>query len=292
MAKDPMLVFELFEFIKARHQIYVAKQAGQHKPWTKDKILQTYRFCNVYRELDTVTQWITKNWREPHAKDPHLWFAMVVARFINLPETLEQIGYPEPVWGRANLSKWKQHFIRTIEYRQNLGQLVYNSAYIVSTNGRKMLKHEYLLEQVFTPLWDYADVVEGDIAVPRNTLANIHEVLCEFQGLGSFMAAQVIADLKHSQMKKAPDWWTWAASGPGSRRGLNRVLRRDKDTPWREYVWLENLQILHERISGMVAAEEIPQLDAQNLQNSLCEFDKYERVRLGEGRPRSLYPGV
>jgi hypothetical protein len=36
----------------------------------------------------------------------------------------------------------------------------------------------------------------------------------------------------------------------------------------------------------------MPQLHAQDLQNCLCEFDKYERVRLGEGRPKAKYNGV
>jgi hypothetical protein len=30
-------------------------------------------------------------------------------------------------------------------------------------------------------------------------------------------------------------------------------------------------------------------LHAQDIQNCLCEFDKYERVRLGEGTPKQLY---
>ena len=36
----------------------------------------------------------------------------------------------------------------------------------------------------------------------------------------------------------------------------------------------------------------MPMIHAQDLQNCLCEFDKYERVRLNEGRPRSNYPGL
>jgi hypothetical protein len=292
MAKDPMQVFELFEFIKARHQIYIAKQAGFKKPWSDDLILQKYRFTNAYRELDKVTVWISKNWRTPNAKDPHLWFAMVVARFINLPETLEHISYPS-LSSDKDFTAWGKKFIRAIEYRQNLGELTYNPAYIVSTNGRKMLKHEYLLEQVFTPAWQARDGIENVITRKGATLADLHAELTTIQGLGSFMAAQVIADVKYAQMKKAPDWWTWAASGPGSRRGLNRIICRDKDTPWREAEWLETLQILHERISGMLAAEGMPQMHAQDLQSiGCCEFDKYERVRLGEGRPKSLYPGI
>jgi hypothetical protein len=63
------IVPELFAFMKERHAIWERKVAGQPKPWTQDPILQSYRFCNVYRELDTVTVWINNNWRTPHYED-------------------------------------------------------------------------------------------------------------------------------------------------------------------------------------------------------------------------------
>jgi hypothetical protein len=33
-------------------------------------------------------------------------------------------------------------------------------------------------------------------------------------------------------------------------------------------------------------------MHAQDLQNCLCEFDKYERARLGEGTPKQIYKEV
>ena len=81
---------DLFAFVRERHQIYLRRKAGQTKPWTTDPILQQYRFCNVYRELDTVTKWIRDNWRRPHCDDPDLWFAMVVARLVNWPDTMAE----------------------------------------------------------------------------------------------------------------------------------------------------------------------------------------------------------
>ena len=49
-----------------------------------------------------------------------------------------------------------------------------------------------------------------------------------------------------------------------------------------------------EKGGGQIVAYETEDgpLHAQDVENCLCEFDKYERTRLGEGRPRSLYAGM
>src|SRR3990167_2039864 len=87
----------LQNFVLERHRIYVRRFVNKdEKPWTTDPILRSYRFCNVYRELDAVTIWLRQTWREPHAEDPMLWFAMVMARFLNNPESLSSVGYPSP----------------------------------------------------------------------------------------------------------------------------------------------------------------------------------------------------
>jgi hypothetical protein len=279
-----MRITDLFAFVRERHMIFERRAAGLPKPWTQDTILQKFRFCNVYRELDTVTQWITKNWRTPHRKNPDLWFAMVVARLLNWPATLQELGYPAP-WDGG------KRFLATCKSRSGAGEKVFSGAYIVSTNGHTMPKPQYLVQHVLNPLWKERTRIQAAVRV--GLLANLHEVLCEFNGLGSFMAAQVVADLKYTEpLLKAQDWWQWAASGPGSRRGLNRLLGHPVDAPWNEERWLTNLQLATVKLNVLVRDACMQRLHAQDVQNCLCEFDKYERVRLGEGRPRSLYPGV
>jgi len=263
-------------FIRAREDIRIRRADGQPKPWTADPILQNYRFCNVHRENDTVTKWISENWRGPHSEDPNLWFAMVVARLVNKPSTLAALGYPVP-W---NAKK----FVRVIHKVMSTGS-AFSPAYIVSTNGCAQDKAEYLAEHVLTPLWVYRKQltpIEGD------TLATFHARLMKCNGLGSFMAAQVVADMKYvPPLLYATDWDSWAASGPGSKRGLNRVCGRPVNAQWKESAWHNTLTEL--RVDLLVECG--IKLHAQDVQNCLCEFDKYERVRLGKGRPKQRYDG-
>lgn len=280
-----MRVTDLFSFIHERWQVQQRRAAGQLKPWTQNKILQQYRFTNVYREDDAVTKWIAANWRAPHSKDPDLWFALVVARLLNLPASLAAIGYPVP-WRAAQ-------FKRVLQQRRQRGENNFNAAYIVSTNGRAMDKVDYVADVVLTPLWQQRATVRGVVSTSR-TLQGIHAALTKFQGLGSFMSAQVIADLKYvAPLNKATDWWQWAASGPGSRRGLNRVLGRAVNAPWKEEEWLRQLQLLQLALNPLLRQTGMPRMHAQDVQSiACCEWDKYERARLGEGRPKQRYAGV
>jgi hypothetical protein len=150
-----------------------------------------------------------------------------------------------------------------------------------------MDKAVYLAYKVLTPLWNQRDYIRP---ITDDSLASFAERLSGFTGMGSFLSAQVVADIKYVEpLKSASDWWTWASSGPGSRRGLNRVMGFPTDNKWNEAKWLSTLRELHAKVNEL--APDMPPLHAQDLQNCLCEFDKWKRVQLGEGRPRALYPG-
>jgi hypothetical protein len=115
----------------------------------------------------------------------------------------------------------------------------------------------------------------------------------EATGLGSFMGAQLVADLKYLPfMKEVEDWWTWASSGPGSQRGLNAIVGRDMNIKWNEKEWWKQLQVLREAENKQLTPLGLGPFHAQDTQNHCCEFSKYEKVRLGIGRPRQVYHHV
>lgn len=271
-----MRVGDLANFIKARERHRVARERG-NKVLRPDPIISQYRFCNVRRNDDRVTKWVHANYLAPWRDEPHLWFALVVARLFNNERTLLDIKKGvlpfKPEWMRGVLAK-----------RKDAGLKNFNAAYIVSTNGRAMDKVDYVIDLVLQPLWDNRRKITRDLATGR--LANAQMVLEAQQGLGSFMAAQVLADLKYAHPESWDDFHTFAASGPGSKRGLNRVMGTPVDGPYREDYFRRDLGVLRDAVNARLSMEP---LTAQDLQNCLCEFDKYERARLGEGRPKQKY---
>ena len=271
----------LFYWIKERDQIRQKKEAGLPKPWSTDPIFQHYKFCNVRREDDRVTIWIKNHWRDPCRGHPNMWFAMVVARLFNWPDTLDLIGFPlgdypgyKEIW-----RKWLK------EKRDNFKAKIFTGAYLVSTNGVSMDKIDYILDRVLTPIWE-----RGFAPSYGDTLESYWNHLIQFDGLGSFMAGQVIADLKYIDpvLEKASDWWTWAPLGPGSKRGLNRYAGRDYRKPLKQSQGIGELIAIQSEIKKYLNMD----LPVHDVQNCMCEFDKYLRLEKGEGTVRSGYQGV
>lgn len=283
----PENVTAFVKFIVERHNIYLKRQANKPKPWTDDPILQRYRFCNVYRELDTVTQWISKNWREHEDQHPDVWFAMSVARWVNWPDSLAEIGIENV------LPKFKPNaVVKALNARRDRQEKVWTGAYMIGTQGNAMDKVDFIVDKVLLPLWDNRAALRpkrGD------TLQSFATRVIAVKNQGSFMVGQMVADTKYTDgylsIDNATDWADWAVSGPGSRRGMNRVLNRELTKPWKEPDFLQYIKVLRVAVNLRIPPW-MDQIHAQDLQNCLCEFDKYERVRLGQGRPRSTYPGT
>ena len=281
-------VDRLLAFTEEREAIRRRRAERKAWPWTKDPILREWSFCNVKREEDRVTRWIAANWREPYADDPDLWFAMVVARLVNKPETLAELGYPVP-WNRKLF----------LEVMAEIGKGSYGGAYMIHADNVKrpgMAPRPtpvYQADVLFDPLW--AERVE---IRPRrgDTLAAFDGIFRQLQddkaieSLGPFYIGQIIADLKYVEpLKSAKDWWTYCVPGPGSQRGLNRILGRAVNASWVESEWRAEMRRLHEDIAPDLEQLGIGRLHRQDLNNVLCEFDKYERTRLGEGKPKRRF---
>jgi hypothetical protein len=250
----------LIEFIKKREEVRINKEAGKPKPWTTDPILQHYRFCNVRREDDKVTIWIHHNWIRPNYGHPNLARAILLSRMINWPDTLEEIGFPY-YWS-------KTHYADAIRERMMRHEKVWTGAYMITAESNGNPKEVSVCETV--------DQLDFDLP---STCLDTWKALQTLPRIGSFMAAQFVADAKHTHMLSyAPDRWEFCAPGPGSQKGLNIIL----GTPHKEWKQPE----FQEEVNKI--RDHLPfNLDAHNVQNCLCEYSKYVR-----GYSRSQYPGA
>ena len=284
-----MDVRQLLYWMEEREKIRRHHDAGDPWPWTNDPILSVYSFTNVRREDDRVSKWIADNLCKPNAEDPDLWFLLTVGRFVNWPDTLAELGCFLP-WNR-------KRFLDVMAARAARGAQLYGPAYMIHADNKTgKPTPQYQAADVFNPLW----LARKDLR-PRvgDTLAGYFSRFDGFHCMGGFMRGQVIADLKFAPpLNDAPDWGSFAVSGPGSRRGLNRVLGRPKDARWAnesawgkasERAWRKDFDQFRAAIADDLERLGLGDLDAQSLQSCLCEYDKFERTRLGEGRPKRRY---
>lgn len=270
----------LWYWVTERERIRIRKERGDPQPWTESYILQTYRFCNVRREDDRVTVWVRKNIREPYADHPLLWLMLCYARQINWPETLAEL-IAEGAWP-SNQNFEPQQVTSVLDARKARGDKVYTGAYMISAPATKGAnKNTYISEKVVGGLWQRRH------SFPRsNTLQYTHRWITMTNGWGQFMAYQAVVDMRFTKiLQDASDVARWAAAGPGTIRGLNRLYGRSVDAS------LSQNQALHEMraIYPLVLSVTGVHVDFSDVPNMLCETDKYLRVKLGEGKPRALY---
>lgn len=300
---------DIAAFMKRRHDIYLDRKAGKPGPWTADPILNQGRFCNIFRELDTVTIWVDKHIRQPYANHEHLWFMLAIARYINWPDTLAELiqtkQWPdnpdfEPSW-----------LTTALEHRAVRGDKVYTGAYMIRAESDQTKpwyswsKHRYIAEIVLGRLWEdrheWAAMLEdqGDSPMTLEACWMLFQA-SRYIGWGPFMAYEVVTDLRHTRyLKDASDIYTWANAGPGAIRGLNRLFGRDlgakpkaEQTNREMFELMKELNDLDEPGFNATFGEPCdvnPRFEMRDIEHSLCEHDKYQRVANGEGKMRSKY---
>jgi hypothetical protein len=289
-------------WIEEREWVRRSKEQDCPKPWSDDAIFQTTYFCNVRREDDRVTRWIRTHWSPDALGWDDYEYAMVVARFLNWPDTLHRLAtYTFDFDTDKHVKKYDLRPERIYQVMQDVaqeGQKVWGNAYVVTSHGLAMPKARYLCERVLPAAYDLlgAGRWRCQYGVGPYTLARRHDQLMRLEGLGSFMAAQVIADLKNTKdhpLYTADDWYSWSAPGPGSLRGLawffeEKISPKEYDSAIQD---VKDYLLIHHPKAAIHLLDGEPEINMQDLQNCLCEFDKYMRVKTGKGRSKRGYPG-
>jgi len=287
-------VENFFKYARDRYQLMLDREADFEQPWTKDPIFQEFRFCNVFREDDRTTKWIRENIRTPMHNHPRLLFAMVVARWFNRIETLNELKSQCAAPGVNIKNMFMEWDSDEVRHRLKDQHPLITGAYMVKTPAgmNKLEGLIWCLEQILPD----AEHLQARIEDGETTLEEVTAVLAEYPFLGPFMSYEIVTDLRHTPLlDKAPDIMTWANPGPGAARGLGRVMRGNKDFFNRSSKKdQEPLQrgmqfLLKQSQRGKNWPKRWPTWEMRDVEHLLCEMDKYERARLGEGRPKQKF---
>jgi hypothetical protein len=252
---------------------------------------------------DKVSRWMLKEWYAGsgnlrYAEPRTALIAALLARMVNKPETLHAIT------GGNVFRKWDYDRAYEAMYEiKNRGQVVFTNAYIINgaSGGPKI---DQVLGAIDT-CYKNCDKNARRYVVPAS-MQETAERLHGLPGVGSFIAGQVVADLRWVLGDAGDGWWqdrmTWAPPGPGSSRGMKYLLGeataadmagRGKDLSEKQFLpalrELIGLAQKHKTV-GPIFKER--KLEAHDIQNTLCETSKFIRIKYGVGRAKNQYDAL
>jgi hypothetical protein len=285
-------VERFYAFMNERESIRLRKEDGQPWPWTEDDILRAYKFTNVRREHDATTRAFVHEFYNQQGNG--FWCNVAglkydrrvvllncaIARYFGTIEFMRAV-------------EWQTTFDPSLlkdcaASRLKLGKRVFTGAYVITNQGIKAPKQNVVVDHFLHDLWQKADVICKAVR-NSNSWQVVAGVLSHIKGFGGtgFMTKEVLLDTMLCEgfwhLLGPKDQFTWTPVGPGARRGLTRLLGHAPPPA----TMLGHIRTLAAQQSAHWVHRGA--LSAHDIQFQLCEFDKYERTRLGQGRPRSKY---
>ena len=280
-------------YLRERFLIWKRRKEGSPFPYTGDPILAQYKFTNVKREWDRTSQWLIKNWYQPNVHQPLEIQALncAIARYFGRIEFLEELGYQ---------TEWDPRYILdTAKARMARKQSVFTGAYIITNQGMTDPKEEVVVNCFLQPYRESLGALV-DIAQRTKSWQSVAGAMKGLPGMGPFMTKEILLDwILNPVLWDATDTLTWTPAGPGAIRGLNRLAGLMGQKAVNRGMSQDTALTQMKALLGMLAQdagrlpEDFPQIGVgfgvTDVQFCLCELDKYLRVKLGEGRPRSTF---
>lgn len=276
--------FDIYwRFTHERQRIFERRLDGHPGPWTDDPILSTYKFCNVFRAADRVSQYLIRDvcYTDVDVDDDDLAFQITAFRtFSNIATwegLIERLGRAPTLEDLADGS-----FERALTaIRAETGRL-YTGAFILCATdayGRqqKHLNHVELFKDMF--LHNDAGARITDAA----SLREVYDIIHSFPLMGDFMSYQTAIDLNYSVLTDFSEN-DFTQPGPGALRGIKKVFANTSGWKPADIIqWMVDNQEREMDRLGLqfdgLFGRPIHAIDAQNL---FCETDKYCREALPE----------
>jgi alpha-glutamyl/putrescinyl thymine pyrophosphorylase clade 1 len=272
-------VYELYwTFASRRQAAFERRLAGEPPPWTADPIIQQYKFCNVFRAADRVSQYLISRvaYGDAADTDEDRAFRIVAFRTFSNTRTWDAIeaALGEPP-GLRHLASGA--FERALsETKARYGGL-YTGAFILCANkaygfDEKHLNHVALFQHMF---------IRDQLGLKLQATGSLAQVVALLQAyplMGPFMAYQIAIDLNYSALVNFSEN-DFVQAGPGALRGLRKAFIDFGDYQPDDVIldMVERQDEEFERLAlpfGGLFGRPLHAIDCQGL---FCELDKYCR---------------
>jgi hypothetical protein len=261
-------------FINKRLEIYEKREKGVLPPYSSDPILNRYRFCNIYRELDRQTIYF-HTLLKPQENNFPLWLLnMLFCRSICNTDTINQIGLLN--FDHNN----NQHVFNRL---LTLKSPKYGTAYIfpISSIQKSKWNSREKFFCLYYPL--IANNVSEMISSFNNTSVTsaLKRVLPSFGFNLKFLITELLIDVSY-QYPQYIDLFKSFPIGPGSTPTMR--LLSPCENPETTNLQLSRMSSFHINYPTYKGREIF--LSAENWEGIGCEFRKYTNLLAGKGRHR------
>jgi hypothetical protein len=283
MIENPENMLYFWCFVYERQMIYHRRFVLEHlPPWTEDPVLASHHFCNVYRELDRGTEYIIDILSQIEHGYDALWNILVYRYFNSIP-AFEFLRDDKPylLWDEPWNHREQAGYLKYWE-RNDHGQ-VFTSAFTVT--GVKFGGYTDKISNVCF-LMELIQHKVPDIVARLEEAENFEKAYRSFLGVsgyGRFLAFQVAVDWAYYDRRL--DRNSFAEAGPGCINGLKWLYPTIKGTKaYHEAIHaLADQQEAYFRDYGMLFPYwQGTRIVASDIENCLCEFSKYMKLRMGK----------
>ncbi len=268
------IVLEMCRFAEERIFIWRRREAGDVAPWTRDPILQRYRFCNVFREFDRQTVAI-HTLLNPVRNDFPLWLLnMFYCRMVARPETVESIGLLS-----FDVAENRALYDRLMSSPRPR----YGTPYVFPVSAIQKsatpTRERFICEHLPAVMQKIAHEIETWAS--NSVIDGVRRILSIFGFNLHFLWTEVLIDVAY-QYPDRVDLFVPFPVGPGSLPTM-RMIDRGAD-PVAMLLVLTALPF-----DTGITIDGVPlQLSAENWEGIGCEFRKYTNLRAGVGRKRKF----
>jgi hypothetical protein len=272
-------VYEFYwRFASERQRTFERRVSGQPPPWTDDPILREYKFCNVFRAADRVSQYMIREvcyHDEPCTPEDRL-FQIVAFRTFSKIDTWRSLrdflGRYPTLDDLADGS-----FGDGLERVKVLNRGLYTGAFILCAADAygQSSKHRNHVE-LFRHMFLKGNL--GERLQQAGSLRQVYEELHSYPLMGDFMAYQTAIDLNYSGIINFSEN-DFTQAGPGALRGIRKCFENSGEySPTEIILWMvehqeQELARLDLPFHGLWGRP----LHAIDCQGLFCETDKYCR---------------
>lgn len=266
-----------WRFAAERQAIFFRRVLGAPPPWTADPILAEFKFTNVYRASDRVSQYLISNVAYSGSSTPeNVFLRVMLFKVFNSIDTWKAL---EDKFGEITVDNFDTRLFGSMLLEQrHSGKTIFSGAYIMPSAGRNAVsknKHDAWLGLLDRML---LDGVPERLAASK-TMKAAFALLRSYPMIGDFLAYQYVIDLNYSPLMNFSED-DFVVAGPGARSGLEKCFpgQSHLDTADLIRMMVDRQEAEFERLGISFQSLWGRRLHLIDCQNLFCEVDKYSRV--------------